>query len=355
MSPPSSERTAAITAAPSSTHSPSVPPTVPEVFVPDYRPGKANRAMQNQTGRFTYTAVPGNNFMHEEHFDRQDDWVYVFFRTHQGYKFRFDGKGSPIPLPADIGAENAPVVMGDWIYYLRDDGIRRVRTDGSGAEPFVADAAFFCMDSQTLYYSTEQPVGPYGRQTWQLTVRARSLTGGEDRLLFQDEHAQQVDTRFLLLGDWLYFPGHAYSLDGRHYAFPLTDGYGGQYWIDGSRVYVNDGLRQLSWLDFSGTVPVYTCYADLRYAEGIVDFRCEFLDFEQNRMAVTIQENNFTYFRWMNWDGSVIGDRPQPLQQTRMGHRFHRFEDGWIFAADNDDVPYRCRADGSGYQLYSAL
>ena len=121
------------------------PPTLPTVpagtFVPDYRPGKANTKMRNQTGR--------NRLGHERTYlngnltegiwvDRQDEWIYVFDSTRESvYKRRFDGTGSVIPLPVKCSSlvlNGLHTVMGDWIYYIWDGDLLRVRTDGAVTE-----------------------------------------------------------------------------------------------------------------------------------------------------------------------------------------------------------------------------
>lgn len=56
-----------------------------------------------------------------------------------GYKFRRDGTGGKIPIQVPGDGMFAPMVWGDWVYYVQSNytALKRVRTDGAVVETLV--------------------------------------------------------------------------------------------------------------------------------------------------------------------------------------------------------------------------
>lgn len=185
------------------------PPTTapPAAFVPDYRPGKANTEMRNPAWR----AVLYNRGT--EYLDWQDEWVYCFKGVSQGYKFRRDGTGSKIPIQVPDGMV-APMVWGDWIYYVRGDhqALKRVRTDGAVVETLVEvsdrqDIPGFIIRKDQLLYAVCQ-IDSFG--VLRYAYHSYSLATGADKPLSLNGDFGFYG--YVPIGDWFFNVSSFYAV-----------------------------------------------------------------------------------------------------------------------------------------------
>ena len=363
-------------------------PTVPDgSFVPDYRPGKANTEMRNQAGRnrisITMSYLTGNR-TEQIWVDRQDEWIYVFDGTRkQIYKRRFDGTGGHIDLPAefdDVGLSSHYTVAGDWIYYIYDDQLQRIRTDGkiketvSSFEGELGRVYWFVIESnQVRYCSVESISSGYGSTSYRSVREYVFPLDTEKKRLVSEERvynstANQPYSVYWLNG-WLIFlradGTMKFTVTAEHRAgknstveLPLlageTDGDVGMPFIMGNTLYAATKKAEKYKCDFSGSgTPAEVLYCPVKgSAAGNIN-KIDFIDSTGNRMAYTRNNGDGSLsFLYYSLDTGKITERPAVLHSDRQMQFYDVFEDGWIFSMKKDGTLFRCKADGSGYFEY---
>ena len=358
--PGASDPAAASTAAP------------PAVFVPDYRPGKANTEMRNSVWR----AVLGGTGM--EYLDWQDEWVYCFRDISGGYKFRRDGTGDKIPIRAQDGGMASSTVWGDWIYFmdasLSKSWLKRIRTDGAVVETLVETpdnrfiAGFTRQDDRLLYAINWQD--SFG--VAQFEYRAYTPASGLDEPL-------PVSGDFVLgyipVGDWFFDPDNfcAYSFEHDRISITelrtKTEGIeAGNDWTEIQSIelgyfpvyLLGDKLYTLTGhcIDFSGEMPrVYQAvsFSGSSIKEGTA-FQVEFVDEASGRLAVTLYDESGIYpesMRWYSEKDGWGGELPDVLLRSTKFQTYQTSGDGAVFTTKEDGTWFSCSMDGSGYIEYT--
>lgn len=353
---------------PTSSDSESVtPPTTipPTVFVPDYRPGKANTEMRNPAWRAVLSGTG------REYLDWQDEWIYCFRGISGGYKFRRDGTSGKIPIQVPSDGMVAPMVWGDWIYYVLDGhkALKRVRTDGMVVETLVEVSVrqeipgFIIREDQLLYAVCR--VDSFGVPHYE--YRSYSLATGDDRSLSLIGDFGFYD--YVPVGDWFFhiFGFYADSF-GRErvnileqIAFEtgnkwheIRDDFGGfPVYILEDKLYTPTG----HCIDFSGEMPrVYQAvsFSGSSIKEG-TDFRVEFIDETSGRLAVTLYDESGIYPESMRWYSETSGweeELPKALMRTSQYQTYQTSGDGYIFTTKEDSTWFSCKMDGSDYTEY---
>ena len=353
-----------------SSSSASAPPTTapPAVFVPDYRPGKANTAMRNPTWR---AALYNHG---SPYLDWQDEWVYNFQGgSSGGYKFRRDGTGDKIPIQVPGDGMFAPMVWGDWVYYVQSNytALKRVRTDGAVVETLVEvsdkrEITGFIRQGDRLLYSVAwvDPFGVVQFEYWAYTP----ATDQDERL--------PVSGNFNLMcipvGDWFFNPFNfcAYSFEHGEISIVLlrteTEGsVAGEDWGDirqqgyfptyilGDKLYTPTG----HCIDFSGERP--RVYQAVSFSGSSIKtgtaFQVEFIDQATGRLAVTLYDESDIYPVSMRWYSEKSGwgeALPKALMRHSKYQTYQTSGDGRVFTTREDDVWFSCKMDGSGYIDY---
>lgn len=368
--------------------SPPTTPTVPDgSFVPDYRPGKANTEMRNQAGRnrisLTMSYLTGNR-TEKIWVDRQDEWIYVFDGTRkQIYKRRFDGTGGRIDLPAefdDVGLSSHYTVAGDWIYYIYDDQLQRIRTDGKIKETvssFEGERGrvywFVIENNQVRYCSSEYISSGYGSTSYYAVREYVFPLDTEKKWMVSEKrvdyslHNQPYSAYWL--NGWLVLLRSEESIkytvtaehrsgNGSFVELPLLAGeiginHGiGMPFVVGDTMYGATKKAEKYKCDFSGT-PVETLYCPVNSsATGTID-HIDFIDSTGKSMAYTRKNGDGSLsFLYYSLDTGKITERPAVLYSDRQKQFYDVFEDGWIFSMKKDGTLFRCKADGSGYLEY---
>ena len=334
-------------------------------FVPDYRPGKANTEMRNPAWRAVLSGTG------REYLDWQDEWIYCFRGISGGYKFRRDGTSGKIPIQVPSDGMVAPMVWGDWIYYVLDGhkALKRVRTDGMVVETLVEVSVrqeipgFIIREDQLLYAVCR--VDSFGVPHYE--YRSYSLATGDDRSLSLIGDFGFYD--YVPVGDWFFhiFGFYADSF-GRErvnileqIAFEtgnkwheIRDDFGGfPVYILEDKLYTPTG----HCIDFSGEMPrVYQAvsFSGSSIKEG-TDFRVEFIDETSGRLAVTLYDESGIYPESMRWYSETSGweeELPKALMRTSQYQTYQTSGDGYIFTTKEDSTWFSCKMDGSDYTEY---
>lgn len=343
----------------------------PAVFIPDYRPGKANTEMRNPAWR----AVLYNTGT--EYLDWQDEWVYCFKGVSGGYKFRRDGTGEKILIQVPGDGMVAPMVWGDWIYYVRDGhkALKRVRTDGAIVEMLVEvsgrqEIHGFVMQGDQLIYAVCQ-IDSFGVPHY--AYRSYSLATGEDKPL--PLNGDFGFYGYVPIGDWFFNPdnycAYAFGRDEINIAKLRTEDEeieAGNDWdeirtinLGYFPVYIlEDNLYTPTGhcIDFSGEMP--SCYQAISFdgsalKEG-ADFQVEFIDETSGRLAVTLYDESGIYPESMRWYSEKSGwgeELPKVLIRNSQYQTYQTSGDGAVFTTKEDGTWFSCSMDGSGYIEYT--
>lgn len=335
-------------------------------FVPDYRPGKANTEMRNPAWRATGT----------EYLDWQDEWVYCFKGVSQGYKFRRDGTGSKIPIQVPDGMV-APMVWGDWIYYVLDGhkALKRVRTDGAVVETLAEvsgrqDILGFIIREDQLLYAVCQ-IDSFG--VLRYAYHSYSPATGEDKLLSLNGDFGFYG--YVPIGDWFFDPNnycaYTFGRDEINIAKLRTENEGieaGNDWEEIRTInlgyfpvhMLEDKLYTPTghYIDFSGETPrVYQVisFDGSAIKEG-TGFQVEFVDETSGRLAVTLYDESGIYPESMRWYSEKDGwgeELPKALIRNSQYQTYQTSGDGYIFTTMEDGTWFSCKMDGSDYTEYA--
>lgn len=334
-------------------------------FVPDYRPGKANTEMRNPAWR----VVLYNSGL--EYLDWQDEWVYCFKGVSGGYKFRRDGTGEKTRIQAPGDGMVAPMVWGDWIYYVRDGhkALKRVRTDGAIVEMLVEvsgrqEIHGFTVQGDQLIYAVCQN-DSFGVPHY--TYRSYSLATGEDQSLSLNGDFGFYG--YVPKGDWFFNVYGFYAVSfGRdrvdfleqisseaaykwHKIRDIFNGF--PVYILGDKLYTPTG----HCIDFSGDTPrVYRAvsFSGSSIKEGTV-FQVEFVDEASGRLAVTLYDESGIYPESMRWYSEKEGwgsELPDVLLRNTKYQTYQTSGDGYVFTTKEDGTWFSCKMDGSDYIEY---
>ena len=358
-------------ASPDSTGSQSTTATTvpPAVFIPDYRPGKANTEMRNPTWRAVLQGAD------PECLDWQDEWVYCFDGG-GSYKFRRDGTGGKILIQTQGDSMTAPVVWGDWIYYISGwKMLKRIRTDSAVVETIVDVSSssnglatkeingFVIQDQQLVYQVWQRD--SFGGTSWQ--HYSYSPTTNESKVL-----PLKYSYGFLSgipVGDW-FLDTEAFcadSVEGTHVdLLQQIPNYDANEWqslksdlgylpafLLGDKAYMITGYC----IDFSGEAPktYHAIFRNEPWIEERPKFRVEFADESRGRLAVTLYDDTGVYPQSMRWYSEKDGwgeDLPAVLMRNSKYQTYQVSGDGAVFSTKADGTWYSCQLDGSDYREY---
>lgn len=84
-------------------------------------------------------------------FQVADDWVYYSLKSGGFYKAKADG--SETLKIADLKAANGNwTVADDWLYYETDNGLAKIKADGTGAADLATNVGIYAVDGDWIYY-----------------------------------------------------------------------------------------------------------------------------------------------------------------------------------------------------------
>lgn len=84
-------------------------------------------------------------------FQVADDWVYYSLKSGGFYKTATDG--SETLKIADLKAANGNwIVADDWLYYETDNGLAKLKADGTGADSLATNIGIYAVDGDWIYY-----------------------------------------------------------------------------------------------------------------------------------------------------------------------------------------------------------
>lgn len=140
------------------------PIVIPEVFVPDYRPGQAN----------TVGNVAKNLSSCDGYIAKQDNWLY----RREGYTIikQHLETGQMLPIYRSTTYLSHFNVVGDWLYFLEDHNIMRMHTDGSDVEKLGTSYRWLAVRGQELFYLKHDDSG-YSLCRMDVSTRSVSTIG----------------------------------------------------------------------------------------------------------------------------------------------------------------------------------
>jgi hypothetical protein len=139
------------------------------------------------------------------HDDNWDDHPPKLYKISAG-----DKEGTVVAV--DVEWRTAPVIDGDWVYYLDlNDNLHRVRTDGTGKSAFNMQVGSFNVSGGWIYYVTKS-VHPNDPNTGFMKMR----TDGTGATRLYNDFVEGIN----IVGDWIFFGSRGTSYQMR------TDGSG---------------------------------------------------------------------------------------------------------------------------------
>ncbi len=133
------------------------------------------------------------------HVAQQGDWLYFTEGNDGLYKERLDGTDRETLI--DSGWVQYINVVGDWVYYLQQSGVSRIKTDGSGQEFLFENPAYpwqlqLHVVDDVFYYMVDLEEG---------SAIYRQPIGGSPQILYAiNEENTFVDIE-AVEGGWIYF------------------------------------------------------------------------------------------------------------------------------------------------------
>lgn len=316
----------------------------PPVFVPDYRKGYANTSSRNSVGNIARAFAGGLGI------DFQDGWVY----QNNGLKFRADGSGGKIRF-SERNELPGMTVIGDWVYYLADEGICRVRTDGAVTETVVSHDksggvvdGFLVLDGK-LYYSVTKTDSFGGNEIF---LRTYELATGKDSFFT----AREFSMHATILADGVFVNVEStvdvFDVESKtvNKAYDSSHMWGPDYsssLYDHPLCSVLDGVLYNS----GGHYVVLDTGVFRRLP---IDGAClvEFADEATGRLAITLYEDIYPVdMRWYT-PGEGFGESlPQEMWRTGREQRYHLDGNGRVYLVNENvetgAVLFSCNLDGS--------